>query len=148
VHLLLPIATEPVASRAPAQPVERSGGATILVVDDEPIVRSSVRRALTRAGYRVLEAEDAPAAQRQLLGAQPPVDLVILDLVLPGGGAGIFEVLKALRPDLKVLVSSGYTPDADIARAVVARADGFLAKPYELSELRAAVARALSRAAA
>ncbi|HXF95920.1 MAG TPA: ATP-binding protein [Gemmatimonadales bacterium] len=155
VHLLIPIAVEqpqpaPVTaaeSAAAAEPAAGTAG-TVLVVDDEEIVRSSLRRALTRFGYRVLEAWDGGTALAALQGADPPVDLVILDLVLPGGGAGIFEVLKAIRPDVKVLVSSGYSPDEESARALAARADGFLPKPYEMAELKRAVARALGRAAA
>jgi signal transduction histidine kinase/CheY-like chemotaxis protein len=163
VHLLIPVSDEqpavaaasasPAPAPTPAAPpaamapgVASSG--TILIVDDEEIVRSSLRRALTRFGYSVLEAQDGGTALVALQTANPPVDLVILDLVLPGGGAGIFEVLKAVRPDLKVLVSSGYSPDAENARALAGRADGFLPKPYEISELKRAVAQALGRAAA
>jgi CheY-like chemotaxis protein len=116
-------------------------------VDDEEIVRSSLSRALNRFGYRVLAAWDGPTALATLQGANPPVDLVILDLVLPGGGSAIFELLKAVRPDIKVLVSSGYSPDEAHAKALASRADGFLPKPYEIGELRTAVARALGRAA-
>lgn len=146
VHLLIPVSTEaPPAAAAPAPPpqVSPEKGATILVVDDEPIVRSSLKRALTRFGHRVLEAGDGASALTAMREADPPVDLVILDLVLPGGGAGIFELLKAVRPDVKVLVSSGYSPDGDASRGLASRVEGFLPKPYELSQLRAAVARAL-----
>jgi PAS domain S-box-containing protein len=148
VHLLLPISTEPaaaaVAAPTPAATAAPAGPDTILVVDDEAIVRHSLRRALTRFGYRVLEAIDGPSALAELEKANPPVRLVILDLVLPGGGAGILELLRALQPDLKVLVSSGYSPDADIVKDMVRRVEGFLPKPYEMSELRSAVAKALA----
>jgi len=154
VHLLLPVSAEPLpaaplsASAPPhaAVPVPNGAGSvTILIVDDEPIVRNSLRRALTRFGYRVLEAGDGASALAAMRGAVPPVDLVILDLVLPGGGAGIFELLKAVRPDVRVLVSSGFTPDAEAARGLADRVDGFLPKPYELSQLREAVNQALAR---
>jgi DNA-binding response OmpR family regulator len=114
-------------------------------VDDEPIVRNSLRRALTRFGYRVLEAGDGASALAAMQGAAPPVDLVILDLVLPGGGAGIFELLKAVRPSVKVLVSSGFSPDAEAARGLATRVDGFLPKPYELTQLRETVKDVLAR---
>lgn len=159
VHLLIPVSAEQPAAREPepkkaavpapaASGAPTSAGGTILVVDDEAIVRSSLRRALTHFGYRVLEATDGGTALAAMQTANPPVDLVILDLVLPGGGAGIFEVLKAVRPDLKVLVSSGYSPDEENARALAGRADGFLPKPYEIAELRRTVAQLLGRAAA
>jgi PAS domain S-box-containing protein len=144
VHLLLPLAAQP--APAPPPPPVAAGPRTILIVDDEAIVRHSLRRALTRFGYRVVEAEDGPTALAALQTADPPVTLVILDLVLPGGGAGILELLRAVRPDLKVLVSSGYSPEADTVQDLVRRTDGFLPKPYEMSELRAAVAKALGTA--
>jgi CheY-like chemotaxis protein len=156
VHLLLTLAPEtapeaatqaaPPAS-APAGPLAAKGS-TILVVDDEEIVRNSLKRALTRFGYRVLEAGDGPSALVEMQAADPPVDLVILDLVLPGGGAGVFELLKAVRPEVRVLISSGYSPDADAARGLVERVEGFLPKPYELSQLKTAVSQALSGRAA
>ena len=156
VHLLLTLAPEaapqaataavPPAS-APAGPLAAKG-ATILIVDDEEIVRNSLRRALTRFGYRVLDAGDGPSALAAMQAADPPVDLVILDLVLPGGGAGVFELLKAIRPEVRVLISSGYSPDADVARGLAERVEGFLPKPYELSQLKIAVTKALSGKAA
>jgi DNA-binding NarL/FixJ family response regulator len=96
----------------------------------------------------VLDAGDGTSALAAMQGADPPVDLVILDLVLPGGGAGVFELLKAIRPEVGVLISSGYSPDAEAARGLAERVEGFLPKPYELSQLKAAVANALGGRAA
>ncbi|HET7790792.1 MAG TPA: response regulator [Gemmatimonadales bacterium] len=142
VRFLVPTARRPAAPvAAPAAP-ERAG-ATILIVDDEEIVRRSLTRALERLGYRVLEAGDGAHALAAVQSADPPVDLVILDLVMPGGGAGAFELIKAVRPSVKVLVSSGYSPDGAASQGLAARVEGFLPKPYELTELRAAVERAL-----
>ncbi len=145
VHLLLPVSDEPLPDAAPVPPAAAApAGATILVVDDETIVRNSLKRALTRFGYRVLEAGDGGSALATMQAADPPVDLIILDLVLPGGGAGIFELLKAVRPEVRVLISSGYSPDADAARGLAERVQGFLPKPYELAQLRTAVTQALT----
>ena len=146
VHLLLPVAHGAAAATAaaPTPIAAPAGPATILIVDDEAIVRHSLRRALTKFGYRVVEAGDGPGALAALQGTNPPVNLVILDLVLPGGGAGILELLRAVRPDIKVLVSSGYSPEADTVKDLVRRVEGFLPKPYEMSELQAAVRRALA----
>src|SRR5882672_7910881 len=159
VHLLLPIAAAaaplvPAESTAPPPPAAAPAGplapkgATILIVDDEEIVRNSLKRALTRFGYRVLDAGDGTSALAAMQAADPPVDLVILDLVLPGGGAGVFELLKAIRPEVRVLISSGYSPDAEAARGLAERVEGFLPKPYELSQLKTAVANALGGQAA
>ena len=148
VHLLIPAAPPPAAAAPAPKGVEAARiGGTVLIVDDEAIVRTALRRALTRFGYKVLEAMDGPTAMAAMQGANPSVDLVILDMVLPGGGAGVFELLKAVRPDVKVLVSSGYSPDAEAVQGLAARADGFLPKPYEIPELKAAVSKALRGAA-
>ena len=141
VDLLIPRS----ARDAEAEPLPPGPPATILVVDDEAIVRSSLKRALTHFGYKVLQAEDGPSAMMAMQTARPPVDLVILDLVLPGGGAGILELLKATQPGVKVLVSSGYSPDHEVVRGIEHRADGFLQKPFEVAELRQSVARVLGR---
>jgi DNA-binding response OmpR family regulator len=133
-------AAEPPVPPPPAAPAP-AVGMVILVVDDEAIVRSSLKRALTRFGHQVLEAEDGPSALAALQSAKSPVDLVILDLVLPGGGAGILELLKATQPGLKVLVSSGYSPDHDVVKGIENRADGFLQKPFEIGDLRKAVGK-------
>jgi two-component system, cell cycle sensor histidine kinase and response regulator CckA len=143
VELLIPVSTAAESAPVPAAASTPTRGAVILVVDDEEIVRNSLRRSLTRFGHKVIEAGDGPSALTALQSASPAVDLVILDLVLPGGGAGILELLRAIRPGLKVLISSGYSPDNEIVKGIGTRANGFLQKPFELAELREAVARAL-----
>jgi PAS domain S-box-containing protein len=144
VDLLIPRSTAPEPEPArptPAAAAPAAPGMVILVVDDEAIVRSSLKRALTRFGHQVLEAEDGPTALNALQAARPPVKLVILDLVLPGGGAGILELLKATQPTVKVLVSSGYSPDHEVVKGIENRADGFLQKPFEIADLRKAIAK-------
>lgn len=144
VDLLIPRSTAPEPEPVrptPAAALPPVPGMVILVVDDEAIVRSSLKRALTRFGHQVLEAEDGPTALVALQSARPPVKLVILDLVLPGGGAGILELLKATQPTLKVLVSSGYSPDHEVVKGIEHRADGFLQKPFEIADLRKAIAK-------
>ena len=144
VDLLIPRSTapdpEPVRP-TPAAALPPTPSMVILVVDDEAIVRSSLKRALTKFGHQVLEAEDGPTALMAMQTANPPVQLVILDLVLPGGGAGILELLKATQPTVKVLVSSGYSPDHEVVKGIENRADGFLQKPFEIADLRKAISK-------
>jgi len=144
VDLLIPRSTAPEPEPVrptPAASVPPAPSMVILVVDDEAIVRSSLKRALTKFGHQVLEAEDGPTALTAMQTANPPVQLVILDLVLPGGGAGILELLKATQPSVKVLVSSGYSPDHEVVKGIENRADGFLQKPFEIADLRKAIAK-------
>ena len=82
---------------------------TILVVDDEDIVRALVARALREAGYRVVQAQHGAAALALLQSGRDTVHLVITDLVMPGiGGREIARWVAAHMPDLPVLFISGY----------------------------------------
>ncbi len=123
-----------------ALPVLRGGAETILAVDDEPALRRIVQTVLERYGYRVLMAEHGLEALELWREHGASVDLLLTDLVMPHGISGwnLAERLRAERPGLKVLVMSGYDPEA---RAVGEHQDGvdrpvaFLQKPYRLSEL-------------
>lgn len=138
VHLEIPVrATEAQALAGPA-PRER----VVLVVDDEEAVRQPLRRALPRLGFRMKEASDGASAL-DVLRQPEPLDLVILDIVLPGGGLDLLRDIMRLRPDTKVLLSSGYGPEGEAAVMLAAGAHGFLQKPYELAELRAAIERVM-----
>jgi PAS domain S-box-containing protein len=139
VHLIIPVASVSAPVSAPAP----GGPPTVLLVDDEAIVRSTLRRVLTRMGYLVLEAADGPAAVTAMRSASPAVSLVILDIVLPGGGVGLLRQLREVHPDVRVLVSSGYGPEGEAAKLLIEGADGFLQKPYEIAELKAALEQAL-----
>ncbi len=145
-HLLIPVWKEaPAVALKRRTPVPQGRAATILVVDDEAIVRHSLNRALSRFGYRVLEAESADAAAARFTAAEPPVDLVILDIVFPGGARRVFREIKDHAPRVPILLSSGYASQGDetIQSLLAAGAHGFLRKPYEVEELRHTVARAL-----
>jgi CheY-like chemotaxis protein len=86
--------------------------ATILVVDDEPPIRQLVGRILERKGHRVIACGDATSA----LAVTEAVDLLLVDFVLPDlNGRELTNRLRELRPDLPVILMSGYLPDPDLA---------------------------------
>lgn len=113
---------------------ERSHG-TVLVADDDALVRGVLRMALSRAGYTVVEARDAADALAAAQQSDP--DIVVLDINMPGGT--VHETLGSLRdrrPELPVLVLSGEnSPPADL---IGARSD-FARKPIELDDLLARI---------
>ena len=116
-----------------------------LVVDDDAEVAEGVGVLLAEDGHRVLTAGDAQAGL-ELLRTQP-VDLVLLDLMLPGGLSGFAacETYRSLRPDLPILFISGaFTSEADLRLADRVGATGFLRKPFGREELLAAVEQALA----
>ena len=123
-------------SDAPAaQPVER-GSETVLVVDDEPLLRALAVRTLAGAGYRCLDAADAADALRVIEREQGRLDLVVTDVVMPGmSGGGLGEQLAALRPGLPVLYTSGFPDEDAIRRGLLAEGKPFLQKPFAPNDL-------------
>jgi signal transduction histidine kinase/ActR/RegA family two-component response regulator len=152
VQVLLPeVEGEPSAPWAMASPLPPEPGraATVLVVDDEEVVRSLARAVLERAGHAVLEAADGHRALRILAEDPARIDLVLLDLTMPGmSGTDCLRELRALRSDLPVLLSSGYNEQDTIARVAGRGLAGFLQKPYTASALISAVDQAIEQARA
>ena len=147
-RILLPALPAPAErARAPAAAAGARGSArTVLVVDDEAMVRNVTRRTLERAGYRVLQAESGRAALELLETAHQEVGLVVLDLTMPElGGEETFALMHDRWPSLKVLLSSGYSADPGTSPPAGPGPVGFIQKPYLPSELLSAVERAFER---
>lgn len=113
---------------------------TLLVVDDEPPILMLVEKILSSAGYNVLCAESGRQALKIWSEDKDQIDLVLTDIMLPGGilGSELCARLKADKPELKVLFSSGYT-DAGKSTAATAGSCRFLQKPYMPKTLMQAV---------
>jgi PAS domain S-box-containing protein len=144
VSILIPAdVTRPMGAPL-AAPERVTGTETILVVDDELVVLRVLEKSLARLGYSVLtatSAEDALATAQSHAGS---IDLAILDLHMPGrGGYELFGPLKDLRPDCRVLISSGFDADHKTDFLLQSGAVGFLRKPYTIETLGAEVRRAL-----
>ena len=117
---------------------------TVLVVDDEPIVREVVVRYLEREGYRTLEAGDGEDARR-LLESQPP-DLVVLDVMLPGtDGLELCRWIRS-RSELPVIMLTARGEEADRIVGLELGADDYVTKPFSPRELAARVRTVLRRA--
>ncbi len=116
---------------------EPGGNETILVVEDEPSVRSFAKLVLQGKGYTVVVAEDGQAAL-ELVARNPDTDihLVLTDVVMPRvSGHELFEKLKAIKPGMKALFSSGYTEEVIIRHEVRDRQANFLQKPFTVAAL-------------
>jgi DNA-binding NtrC family response regulator len=138
VQIFLPQISSAVRTEAPrAAPLPSpSGNETILLVEDEEAVRKIAARALTQNGYRVLEAKSGEDALRLSGGFYEPIHLLLTDMVMPGiGGAETARVLKGRRPDLNVLLMSGYTENPAQREAVFSSETPFLQKPFTLENL-------------
>ncbi|MBS2020526.1 MAG: response regulator [Deltaproteobacteria bacterium] len=112
----------------------------VLLADDDPMVRSAMRRALARAGLEVTAVADGESAIDAALSAS--FDVVLLDVSMPGiGGIGALTRIRAERPALPVVVLSGHVDDALVARLLAAGAGVVLTKPIPVDELLQAIER-------
>ena len=145
-RLYFPEAREPEPrslQKAGGEMVEPGSG-TILVIDDEDTVRTVATAFLEELGYRVLTASDGKEAVEVFRASPEPIDLVIIDMVMPAmGGRECFRALKAIRPGLKAVLSTGYDFNAAVQEILDEGMRGFVQKPYQLRQLSEVVATAL-----
>jgi PAS domain S-box-containing protein len=143
----LPLAEDAPAPTAPREPdAFAKGDETILLVEDEELVRRMTRTVLERSGYRVLEAADGHAAVAVAEAHPEPIHLLITDLVMPHlSGRQASERLARLRPGLRVLYMSGYTEDVLVHQGVGSADADFLPKPFSLVALTNKVREILNR---
>jgi len=117
---------------------------TVLLVDDEAIILDVGREMLRSLGFQVLTVKDGFEAIEVLKAHEREIDFVILDLTMPNmDGEKVFHKLHELYPDLKIILSSGYTEDIVVRRFTTLKPDGFIQKPYQLSSLREKISIAL-----
>jgi CheY-like chemotaxis protein/two-component sensor histidine kinase len=123
------------------------GSETVLLVEDEPLVRDLAHRLLNQQGYNVLEAANGVQALRVAQEhAGENIHLLLTDVVMPQmGGKELADQLKMLRPDVKVLYTSGYTDDAIVHHGVLEPGTNFLQKPFSHKTLSHKVREALDR---
>ncbi len=121
-------------------------GETVLIVEDEGIVREAARLALERAGYNVLEAADGPSALTIWDRSKVRIDLLVTDMVMPHGvsGGALARLLKARDPQLRALYTSGYSSDVVKEDQVLTFGNDFLRKPYNPASLLQAVRSCLN----
>jgi signal transduction histidine kinase/CheY-like chemotaxis protein len=145
-RVLLPAAHTRHAAPVPASSPRRGAG-RVLIADDDVDIREAVSRILDSAGYSTLAVADgneACAAARS-----EPFDLAFLDVVMPGPTChDLVARLRAIRPNLRLLLSSGYAAEADILRLAHEQCSGLLVKPFAFGELMRAIRDAMGDARA
>jgi CheY-like chemotaxis protein len=149
IKIYLPRATdqaEPLAPTAPMAPID-GGYETILIVEDDALVRTYVLAQIKSLGYRTLSATNAAEALA-LIDGDTPIDLLFTDVVMPGGmnGRQLADEARKRRPDLKVLFTSGYTENAIVHHGRLDPGVLLLAKPYRKQQLAQMIRIALDAA--
>jgi PAS domain S-box-containing protein len=144
--IYLPCCGQSVPIVAAVEPVGPSGGSeTVLLVDDEQMIRTLGSAILERAGYRVLLAEDGEQAVEMYRRQREKIDLVVLDLTMPRlSGQDAFRQMELIDPSVRVLFASGYSSEA-VSPEELDQVAGFIGKPYRMDELTRAVREALDR---
>ncbi|MGD0813486.1 MAG: response regulator [Verrucomicrobiota bacterium] len=124
---------------------ETSRKRTIFVVEDEPTLRALVRRVLERGGYEVIEAASGLSALELWKEKKTHVDLLLTDMVMPDGISGrqLAEKLKADNPHLKVVYTTGYSPELMGQEVALREGVNFLQKPYPPQKLVETVRKGL-----
>jgi DNA-binding NtrC family response regulator len=118
----------------------------ILLVDDDPVLRETLTDLLRHEGFKVIQAASGEEAERHLLAAQPPIDLVLTDLVMPGkSGMDVLHTALEICPSCTVLVLSGFASVREATEAMVAGAYGIVTKPLHLDQFRTILRRLVER---
>ena len=149
VKVYLPLTGQ--SQRSPAsrdsRPQPQGGRETILVVEDEPMVRELARQSLTQLGYSVLEADSGDAALAIIERRRPTVDLVVSDVVMPGLSArALAEAVGRLDPSIPLLYMSGYPGEEVVRRGLLSPGAPLIQKPFSEEELDRSIRGLLIRA--
>ena len=120
------------------------GYGTVLVVDDEEVIRQTVSSVLKALGYQVLLATNGLEGLEQYRKNLGRINIVLLDMVMPEmNGTACFRAIRQLDPHASVIISSGFARDADITQLFAEGLAGFIQKPYRRVELSRELGRVL-----
>lgn len=141
--MLLPISNEEVEELA-VKEVDVKGKGRILVIDDEEVMRETVQAILETVGYDVEAAKDGRQGYELFKSKPDSFNLVIMDMIMPEmNGKDCFKAIRKIRADIKVIVSSGYADEKDLAEMQSDGLSGFLKKPYNKATITQVVADSL-----
>jgi CheY-like chemotaxis protein len=145
ISVYLPAATPEEKESVIRKDVDPDGhDAVILVIEDDVPLRKVTRQILARMNYKILEAETGKAAVKIAKTHKGTIDAVILDMLLPDtDGEQLYHELRDIRPDLKVILCSGYAMDKPVKELIKAGAQEFLPKPYSTKTLASTLKRVI-----
>jgi len=148
IRVMLPVGTrKPGATASPTTSSSRmwQGTGTVLVIDDDGAVRLIASRILERMGFTVLTAENGAVGLEVFRARRDDIAFVLLDLTMPVmGGEQAFSELRRLRPDVRVILASGYNEQDATNRFAGAGLAGFIKKPFTIDGLGAVIRATLA----
>lgn len=144
-HILLPLSQNDATPKKQANDEFTLGTGKILIVDDEPIMRLTASEILNDLGYKVMLAEDGQKALMILDQSEDKIDLVIIDMIMPVmNGKDCFKQIRKNHPDVRVILSSGFSEDKDIKSMKENGLNAFIKKPFRKKDLSKIVDQVLN----
>jgi DNA-binding NtrC family response regulator len=135
-NIYLPVSDKSVAEKPEDESKTISGKGTILFVDDETMILDVGKPMLEKLGYNIHIATNGNKAIEIFKEKWKELDLVILDMIMPDiGGGEVFDKMKEINPNARVLLSSGYSIDGQAAEIMNRGCTGFIQKPFTLRQL-------------
>jgi len=134
--ILLPSSQKEIVSEMKLSLETQTGTDTILLVDDEPMITEVGKEIISMLGYDVITASSGMEALEIVGNQNKKIDLFIIDMIMPKmGGGELFDRLKSLDPDAKIMLSSGYSIDGEAREIINRGCKGFIQKPFTVSQL-------------
>ncbi len=144
--IYLPASEKEVMEETDAAEIVLKGDETLLLVDDEEMIIEVGEEILQALGYKVLPAVSGKEALKIYQNKKDSIAMVILDMIMPGmGGGETYDNLKQINPDIKVLLSSGYSISGQAAEILERGCDGFIQKPFKLRQLSVKIREILDK---
>lgn len=135
-NVYLPASEKAVAKEKKLMGDPLRGTETILFIDDEDMITEFAEELLKKLGYKVLIANSGKEAVQKYEENKDRISIVVLDMIMPDmGGGETFNILKKINPEVKVLLSSGYSIDGQAAGIMDRGCNGFIQKPFKIKEL-------------
>lgn len=136
IHIYLPAITQMAQGQTRQSRELLKGNETILLVDDEAIIADTTKEILEMLGYRMMLAGSGQEAVAVFMEKGPQIDLVILDMVMPGmGGVKVFEALRTMNPGIGIILYSGYSVNSEIQSLLDQGNCRFIQKPFGIEDL-------------
>jgi PAS domain S-box-containing protein len=146
-NVYLPVSNKEVHRETPVDGRLIKGSETILLVDDEEMIIDVGQAMLERLGYRVFAAQSGQRAVDEVTRLGNEIDLVILDMIMPGmDGGKTFDCIREIQPEIPVMLSSGYAINGQANEIMRRGCNGFIQKPFNISEFSEQIRRILDEA--
>jgi CheY-like chemotaxis protein len=135
-NIFLPASTKKVVKQIKLKKDILNGTETVLLVDDEDMIIDVGRDVIKKLGYKVMTAKSGKEAIEIYKNKEAEIDMVILDMIMPEmGGGDVYDHLKDVNPDIKVLLSSGYSINGHANKILSRGCNGFIQKPFNIKDL-------------